>query len=100
MNKIRVEDLLIEDVFIDNQSKDSVNLYFFIDDRAHLLPLIKRNEQFVPDDVIHIDLEDCPLCQYDRKDDDYSCSVLSAVKEDLFRYLVTFPSIRLEWLYV
>lgn len=100
MNKIRVENLSIEDAFIDNPSKDSVNLYFFIDKRAHILPIVKRHERFELDDVIHIDLEDCTLCRYDGKDDDFSCSVLSAVKEDLFRYLTTFPSVRSEWVFL
>lgn len=96
MNHELLKNLNISNVSLVHLNPHHLNIHFSIEENSYMLRMEKRSGRFIPDHVFHTDVVNCCICE----DDELLCHDLIEHNDVLFQYLITFPSIRMEWLYL
>lgn len=99
MRSAFVDGLEISGMRQEKVEKNQINIYFTINDAEYFLAIMTNGDRiFRPFMVYHTTTDYCPFCQ--RKSYIAYCSKLSGQRSFLFERLITFPNLRLSWLYI
>jgi len=93
--EIKVDELNITNVSQEHIEFDTYFIDFKIDELEYYISTEAINGVYRADSIWHNKDFTCDFC-----DEIGQCTFLEAYKDDIFKRLITFPSIRLEWLFI
>lgn len=92
-----VEELQISEVYQEKLGEKRINIYFKANGQKYMLLMWKyKDRPFFPSTIEHNSNETCLVCRKKM----ILCDPMQRHVNALFKRLIEYPSIRLEWLYL